>query len=104
MPPDALIAEYLDAIRYRRYTRSVLIERRRFLEIATAGGTDAWFMAAPVEEIVAAARARSRVRSKANLQKLRSTVEDYRRWRRQRDEPSTEPERPREEHRAEVSS
>ncbi len=84
MPRDPLIAEYLDAIRYRRYSQSVLMERRRFLELAVAGGPDAWFMAAPVEEVVAGARARSRVRSKANLQKLRSAVEDYRRWRRRR--------------------
>ncbi|HIH02623.1 MAG TPA: hypothetical protein HA263_01820 [Methanoregulaceae archaeon] len=104
MPPGSSVEDYLDAIRYRRYSLSVLLEWRRFLALAVAGGSDAWFMAAPVEEIVAAARARSRVRSKANLQKLRSTVEDYRRWRRQRDEPSTEPERPREVHRAEVSS
>lgn len=85
MPPDTLIGEYLDAVRYRRYSQSVLVERRRFLTLATAGGTDDWLMTAPIEEVVATVRARSRIRSKANLHKLRSAVEDYRRWRRRKE-------------------
>lgn len=86
MPPGTSITDYLDAIRYRRYTRSVLLERRRFLAVAAAaGGTDAWFMSAPVEEVVAAVRARTGIRSRTNLRKVGALVENYRRWRRERE-------------------
>ena len=85
MPPGCSIDDYLDALRYRRYTRTVLFERGRLLRAAAAGGTDAWFMTAPVEEVVENVRARTAIRSKRNLAKLRSVVENYRRWRRERE-------------------
>jgi len=97
MPPGTLISDYLDAIRYRRYTRSVLVERRRFLVLAVTSGTDAWFMSAPADEVVARVCARSRIRSKTSLRKLRIAIEDYRRWRRRREAPATAGDEPRAE-------
>ncbi len=85
MPPGSSVEDYLDAIRYRRYSLSVLLEWRRFLALAVAGGSDAWFMAAPIEEIMEAVRVRSGIRSKTSLQKFRSAVENYRRWRREQE-------------------
>ena len=42
-------------------------------------------MAAPVDEVVDAVRARTGIRSRTNLAKVRSVVENYRRWRRERE-------------------
>jgi hypothetical protein len=85
MPPGCSIDDYLDALRYRRYSRSVLFERGRLLRAAAAGGTDAWFTTAPIEEVVDDVRARTAIRSKQSLGTLRRAVENYRRWRRERE-------------------
>ena len=47
MTPGPTIADYLDGIRYRRYSRSVLLERRRLLGLAATCGDDGWFGTAP---------------------------------------------------------
>ena len=85
MPPGTTVDDYLDALRYRRYSRTVLFERRRFLAVAAAGGTDDWLMTAPVDQVVAAALEHSRIRSRTSLRKLGMAVENYRRWRRERE-------------------
>ncbi len=42
MSAGPTVADYLDAVRYRRYSRSVLLERRRLLGHALVCGGDAW--------------------------------------------------------------
>ena len=42
MSAGSTVADYLDAVRYRRYSRSVLLERRRLLGHALVCGGDAW--------------------------------------------------------------
>ncbi len=84
-PPGSAVDDYLDALEYRQYTRTTLVERARLLGAAAAAGTDAWLMAAPVDEVVDAVRARTGIRSRTNLAKVRSVVENYRRWRRERE-------------------
>ena len=42
-------------------------------------------MTAPVDEVVASACERSRIRSRTSLRKLGMAVENYRRWRRERE-------------------
>jgi len=81
--PGTSIDDYLEALRYRRYSRSVLFERRRLLGAAAGAGTDAWLMTAPIDEVVDAVRARTAIRSRTNLAKVRTVVENYRRWRRE---------------------
>ncbi|MEN6341749.1 MAG: hypothetical protein ABFC89_04230 [Methanospirillum sp.] len=83
--PGESVDDYLEALRYRRYSRSVLLERRRLLGAAAAAGTDAWLMTAPIDEVVDAVRARTAIRSRTNLAKVRMVVENYRRWRRERE-------------------
>ena len=85
MPPGPRIADYLDAIQYRRYTRTLLQERRRLLAYAVFCGDDDWLRTAPIETIVSTVRARFQVQSKTTLQKLEAAVEDYRRWRRRQE-------------------
>jgi hypothetical protein len=85
MPPGTTVADYLDAIRYRRYSRSVLLERRRYLAYALLCGDDAWLMAAPEDEVTARLRTRSPFRSTTSLQRAWAALEDYRDWRRRRE-------------------
>lgn len=85
MPPGAKIADYLDAIGYRQYSRSVVLERRRLLGLVAHYGDDVWLMTAPIELVVSTVRAYSQLRSSASLQKLASALEDYRRWRRRQE-------------------
>lgn len=85
IPPGTTVADYLDALRYRRYCRTVLIERRRVPTVAATGGTDDWSMTAPVHEMATAALENSRIRSRTNLRKRGMAVENYRRWRREQE-------------------
>jgi len=82
MTPGTTIADYLDGIRYRRYSRSVLIERRRLLAPAAVCGGTAWLAETPAEEVVATVRARLGFRSPTQLRRLEAAVEDYQAWRR----------------------
>lgn len=82
MPAGLSVADYLDGIRYRRYSRSVLIERRRLLSLASACGDSAWFGTAPVGEVVATVHLRLGIESPATLQRLWAVLEDYQAWRR----------------------
>jgi|GEM_PF-1582572 hypothetical protein len=77
------IADYLDAIQYRQYSRSLLQERRRMLAFALFCGDDDWLLNEPIESVARTVRARFNVRSRRSLQRLEAAVEDYRRWRRQ---------------------
>ena len=80
------IADYLDAITYRRYAQSVIQERRRLLGYAVSVGDYDWLYNAPPETVIAAVSARFQLRSRRSQQHLRAVVEDYRAWRRQREE------------------
>ncbi|MEN6342332.1 MAG: hypothetical protein ABFC89_07195 [Methanospirillum sp.] len=84
MNPGTTVADYLDAVRYRRYSRSVLLERRRLLGHALVCGGDAWLAATPADEIVATVQARLGIDSEVTLQRIRSAAEDYQEWRRRR--------------------
>ncbi len=86
MPSGTRIADYLDAIAYRRYARSVMEERRRLLGYAVSVGDYNWLSTAPLETVIAAVSARFQLRSRRSQQHLRAVVEDYRAWRRQREE------------------
>ena len=86
MSPGPMIADYLDAIQYRRYSRTLLQERRRLLAYAVFCGDDDWLLTAPMETIISTVRARFQVRSKTTLQKLEAAIEDYREWRRRQEE------------------
>lgn len=86
MSPGPMIADYLDAIQYRRYSRTLLQERRRLLAYAVFCGDDDWLRTAPMETILSTVRARFQVRSKTTLQKLEAAIEDYREWRRRLEE------------------
>ncbi len=81
MPAGTTIADYLDGTRYRRYSRSVLLERRRLLAYAAACGGEEWFGAAPVDEIVATVASRLDLRAPTTLQRLEAAIEDYQDWR-----------------------
>ncbi len=85
MPPGTRIADYLDAIGYRQYSRSVILERRRLLGLVAHFGDDDWIMTEPIEMVVSTVRVYSQLRSSASLQKLASALEDYRQWRRRRE-------------------
>ena len=80
------IADYLDAITYRRYARTVIQERRRLLGYAVSVGDYDWLYNAPPETVIAAASARFQLRSRRSLQHLRAAIQDYRAWRRQQEE------------------
>lgn len=84
MPAGLTIADYLDGIRYRRYARSVLFERRRLLGLAAACGDEAWFGTAPVGEIVTTVQARLELESPVTLRRLEAVLWDYQAWRRGR--------------------
>ena len=62
MTTGTTIADNLDSIRYRRYSRSVLHERRRLLIHAALCGGTAWLAATPADEIAMTA-ARGGLRS-----------------------------------------
>ena len=81
MAPGPTIADYLDGIRYRRYSRSVLLERRRLLALAAVCGDDEWFGTTPIDEVVATVTARLDLQSPTTLQRLEAAVEDYQAWR-----------------------
>lgn len=85
MPPGTRIADYLDAIQYRRYSLTLLQERRRLLAYVIFCGDDDWLRAAPMETVLSTVQARFQVRSRTTMQKLEAAVEDYRRWRRQQE-------------------
>ena len=51
MNTGTTIADYLDGIRYRRYSRSVLHERRRLLAYAAVCGDTAWLARTPADEV-----------------------------------------------------
>jgi hypothetical protein len=82
MPPGPTIADYLDGIRYRRYSRSVLLERRRLLALAAVCGDEPWFGTTPIDEVVATVTARLALESPTTLQRLGAAVRDYQAWRR----------------------
>lgn len=82
MSPGTTIVDYLDGIRYRRYSRSVLIERRRLLGLAAVCGGTAWLAATPADEVVATVQARLGFRSPTQARRLEAAVEDYQAWRR----------------------
>ena len=86
MPSGTRIADYLDAIAYRQYARSVVEERRRLLGYAVSVGDYDWLYTAPLETVIAAASARFQLRSRRSLQHLRAVVVDYRAWRRRQEE------------------
>jgi hypothetical protein len=85
MPAGTTIADYLDAIRYRRYTQTEIQNRQRYLAHALLCGDDAWLMEAPVDEVLARVQAHSQIRSKLTLQRASTALEDYRAWRRRRE-------------------
>ena len=82
MTPGTTIADYLDGIGYRRYSRSVLIERRRLLGLAAVCGGTAWLATTPADEVVATVGARLGFRSPTQARRLGAAVEDYQAWRR----------------------
>lgn len=75
-----LLANYLDAIRYRQYCRSGLLERRRLLGRAALCCNHDWLLTAPIEDVVARVKAEFHIRSRTTLQKLGSVLDDYRGW------------------------
>ena len=79
------IADYLDAITYRRYARTVIQERRRLLGYAVSVGDYDWLYNAPPETVIAAASARFQLRSRRSQQCLRTALHDYRAWRQQKE-------------------
>jgi len=85
MPARTSLADYLDAIRYRRYSRSVIHERRRLLAYAIFCGDDEWLCNAPLETVLSTVGAQFQVRTRSARQKLATVVEDYRDWRRQQE-------------------
>jgi len=85
MPAGTRIADYLDAIGYRRYSRSLVLERRRLLGLAAQCGDDDWLCTAPTETVIATVRARCQLRSRTGVQKLSAALDDYRRWRRRQE-------------------
>jgi len=84
MSAGPTVADYLDAVRYRRYSRSVLLERRRLLGHALVCGGDAWLAATPPDEVASTVGARLGIDSAITLQRIRSAAEDYQAWRRLR--------------------
>ena len=85
MASGTLIADYLDAIKYRRYARTVIQERRRLLGYAVSVGDYDWLYNAPPETVIAAASARFQLRSRLSQQRLRAALQDYRAWRQQKE-------------------
>ena len=85
MPSGILIADYLDAITYRRYAQSVIQERRRLLGYAVLVGDYDWLFNAPPETVIAAASAQFQLRSRLSQQRLRAALHDYRAWRQQKE-------------------
>ena len=85
MASGILIADYLDAIQYRRYARTVIQERRRLLGYAVLVGDYDWLYNAPPETVIAAASARFQLRSRLSQQRLRAALQDYRAWRQQKE-------------------
>lgn len=84
MSAGPTVADYLDAVRYRRYSRSVLLERRRLLGHALICGGDAWLAATPPDEVASTVGARLGITSDVTLQRIRSAAEDYQTWQRLR--------------------
>ena len=80
MNTGTTIADYLDGIRYRRYSRSVLIERRRLLAHAAVCGDTAWLAETPAPEVVATVRDRLGFRSPTQSRRLEAVVNDYQAW------------------------
>ena len=74
MPVGTTIADYLDGIRYRRYSRSVLFERRRRLGFAATCGGEEWFGATPVDEVVATVASRLDLRAPTTLHRLEAAA------------------------------
>ena len=79
------IADYLDAITYRRYAQSVIQGRRRLLGYAVLVGDYDWLYNAPPETVIAAASAQFQLRSRLSQQRLRAALQDYRAWRQQKE-------------------
>jgi hypothetical protein len=85
MQSSPRIADYLDAIKYRRYSLTLLQERRRLLALAIFCGDDDWIRNAPMETVLATVRTRFNVRTMRTLKRLEIVVADYRQWRREQE-------------------
>jgi hypothetical protein len=86
MSAGPTVADYLDAVRYRRYSRSVIHERRRLLGHALVCGGDAWLATTPADEVASTVGARLGITSEVTLRRIESAAEDYQAWRRRRAE------------------
>ncbi|MEN6341387.1 MAG: hypothetical protein ABFC89_02390, partial [Methanospirillum sp.] len=70
---------------YRRYSRTLVQERRRLLAYALVCGDDDWVRTAPVETVLAAVSARFGLGARSTRQRLEAALEDYRTWRTQQE-------------------